>query len=194
MRTLGFAIVLALVGCAHAASVVLDAAAQDRHGVAFTGYAACRPIIDNSAGAADLTGVRFAIEIHAGTLGGIGGWTWTNADNPWYGARGAEALRPDGAQYTQGIVYYPPTQDWAPYFSVDPTPGAPGSGDEYELFGQVPAGMVWDYPVKILGWLGGDIDLFSTAAGDLTSDQLNVRVTDTDRGPRRCPSRPPRAC
>ena len=176
----------ALAG-AVSATVTLDAANQDRHGTAFSGFAAVRPIIDNSAGAADLTGVRFKIEIHSGTLGGIGGWTWTNADNPWYGARAADALRPDGASYTQGIVYYPPTEDWAPAFFVDPTPGSPDSGDEYELFDTVPKGMVWDHPVKLSGWLGGDIDLFSTAGGDLTSDQLNAHVSDTDPGPQTVP-------
>jgi len=180
-------IVCLLASAASAATVEMDAANQDRNGISFDGYKAVRPIIDNSASATALTNVRFKIEIHSGTLGGIGGWAWTNTENPWYGAAAEKRIRGDGAAYTQGIVFYPPTQQWAPYFDVDPTPGAPNSGDEYELFDTVPAGMVWDVAVKLIGWLGGDIEIFSTAEGDLTSTELTTTLYDSDPTPQTIP-------
>ena len=170
-----------------AVEVVMDAAEQDRWGVSFSSFAAVRPIVDNTAGETALTNVRFKIIIKSGTLGWTQGWSWDDPENPWYGARGPDALGPDGASYSQGNVYYPATQDWAPHFSVDPTPLLPDSGDEYELFDQVPAGMIWDRPMKLVGWLGGDIELFSTAEGCLTSAQVTGTYYDTDRGPQTVP-------
>ncbi len=177
--------VLLSAACAVAADVVLDAAKMDRYAVEFTGFAAVRSVV--TAEANDLTAVRFDVEIHGGTLGNVTPWGWADTNNPWYGARGVLAIRADGASYDQGFVYYPPQRQWAPHFSVDPTPGSPGSGDEYELFDVVPAGMTWDVCIKLEGWLGGDIDLFSTAAGEMSSDQLTVGVTDTDPMPQTIP-------
>lgn len=173
---------------AAAATMQMDAAQENRYGATFSGFAAVRPIIDNRQGKANLTNVRFKIEIHSGTLGGIGGWTWDNTDNPWYGARSAVDFTPGGAKYTQGIVYYPQSQKWAPYFSVDPTPGNPDDREnDYEIFDAVPVGIRWDHCVKISGWLGEDIELFSTAEGSLSSTQVTETLYDTDPGPQTAP-------
>jgi len=69
-----------------ATTVWMDAAEMDRYGNTFDGFAAVRSVVDNRLGTEDLTNVRFQVAIHAGELGGIGGWLWTNPDNPWYGA------------------------------------------------------------------------------------------------------------
>lgn len=173
---------------AAAATMQMDAAQEDRYGAAFSGFAAVRPTIDNRQGKADLTSVRFKLEIHSGTLGGIGGWTWDNSDNPWYGARSAADFTPGGAKYMQGIVYYPQSQEWAPYFFVDPTPGNPNDWEnDYEIFDSVPIGIRWDHCVKIIGWLGDDIELFSIAEGTLSSTQVTETLYDTDPGPQTVP-------
>lgn len=183
------AAVLMFAGIAAGAEVTMDAADYDKDGNRFSGFAAVRPIVDNAKGLTDMTGVRFKIQIHSGTLGGIGGWTYDNADNPWYGAKdGKDEQLVGGKRYTQGIVYYPPTQDWAPYFSVDPTPGNPGDPEnDYELFDTIPVGVRWDHCVKIIGWLGGDIELFSVAEGTLTADGSDATYYDTDSGPQTVP-------
>lgn len=175
---------------AQGADVIMDAADYNKDGNRFNGFAAVRPIVDNSRGVTDMTGVRFKIEIHSGTLGGIGGWDYSSPDNPWYGAKdGKDVQIVDGKKYTQGIVYYPPTHDWAPYFDVDPTPDDPDDWElnNYELFDTVPAGVRWDRCVKIIGWAGGDIELFSVAEGQLTADGANTTYFDTDSGPQTIP-------
>lgn len=179
--------VLAIALVAQGATIEMDAAEQDRYGIEFEGYAAVRMIVDNRKGAETLTNVKFKVEIHSGCLGATPAWAWDDAGNPWHGVRTQSDFKtPDGKTYTQGIIIY---QDnwWAPAFYIDPTPQNPGSGDEYEIFGSVPLGILWDRPTKLMGFMGGDIELFSTAEGTLDSDQITQTLYDIDEGPQTVP-------
>jgi len=189
------AIVTILSAASHGGDVACQMdAAEQKDGVRFSGYAAVRAIIDNSEGTEDLTDVRFSIEIHSGTFAGIGGWSWTSTDNPWYGARAGDTdVTRDGLlRYSQATIYYPPARQWAPAYFVERLPGHPEyTGepvlDEYLLSDTVPAGFVWDRPIKLLGFEGSDIELFSTATGELASNELTVTLYDTDPEPQTVP-------
>lgn len=166
------------------ADVLMDAAELDRNGAALE-FASVRPVVDNAKGLTDMTGVRFRIN-YTGTLGGIGGYAWDDPANPWYGApggRGSQVV--GGKRYTQGIVFYPQTDQWGAHFSVDPTPADPTDWENnYELSDVVPAGVRWDRPVKLMGWLGSEIKLFhSPAEGVLTADGSDTIFYDDNRLP-----------
>ena len=113
------ALALCLPSVAGGADLWMDAAEMDRYAVPFDGFAAVRAVVDNRLGATDLTNVRFKIEIHSGTFGSSQGWMWDDPSNPWFGVRTQAAFLADGSSYTQGDVYYPPTQEWAPAFQID---------------------------------------------------------------------------
>lgn len=184
-----------------ATSIVMDAAEVDKQSIPFDGFVAVRLILDNRAGAADLTDVRFKMDIHLGSLVGLGGWSWDTPDNPWYGARPEISALEPFAEYNQGIAFYPVTQDWAPYMMLFYRPGHAlyvppppwleeweipiwnADYNQVEIRDQVPVGFVWDHPVKLIGVT----ELFSTAEGHLTSGELNQTLYDDDRSPQTIP-------
>ena len=197
------------------AEVVMDAAELDRYSVELADPHV-RMIADNSAGTTDLTGVLFKVEIHSGTLGNTYLVTWDDEANPWYGARAKQqwAVTQNFIEYHIGRVYYPNNAYnqslgragcWAPYFSCkylpkNPNYQTPPEGldeieaemwdyehNHFELFDTVPVGMNWDYVLRLEGWLGSEIELFSTAEGTLTTDQQTWSLTDADRTPQTIP-------
>lgn len=188
MRRIIVPILVALLAAPASGAVVMDAAELDRFGAPLE-TAAVRPIVDNSAGATDMTDVRFRID-YTGVLGGILHYSWGAVENPWYGAPGgADAILHDGKLYRQGSVFYPPTGEWAPHFSVDPTPKDPEDWwNDYELFDTVPAGIRWDLCVKLLGLDGSPIEVFaSPARGVLAADGGEAIVYDDDPMPQTVP-------
>jgi hypothetical protein len=197
------------------ADVVMDAAIVDTDGISLDGPHV-RLAADNSMGIHDLTSVRFKIEIHAGVLGNAYLVTWDDHTNPWYGARAKQqwAVTQDHIEYTIGRVYYPDSAYnreldragcWAPYFSCEYLPENPNyqtppdglseigleiwhaEHNHFELFDTVPAGMNWDMVLRLEGWLGQDIEIFSVAEGEMKTDQHNWTLTDADHGPQTVP-------
>ncbi len=187
------AIVLAttlLASIAQAAPVMyLDAAEYDVDGNKFDNYAAIRPRIDNRLGTEDLTNVSFRVEIHSGSQTGWGGWHWDTPGNPWLGApdmlQGKQIL--DNVSYRAG--YSQSGEIWQPLFRCERLVGhpdyvapwpMPGGGfineNLFDISGTIPAGLLWDFYAKIIG----DVELFSTAEGELASDQITEILYDTD--------------
>ncbi len=182
-------LVLAISFCTPAMAsmldISLDAASMDANGVPFDPTVAA---VRSTVRAKDtaLTNVRFKVQIHSGTLGDMQLWRWSDSNNPWFGAAEDTFVTMDGGtEYRQGWVLYPPTQEWGPHFTVDPTPGVPGG--EYEIFDTVPAGFTWDICLKLTGWDGSPIDLFSTAEGQMSSDQGTYLAFDSDPMPQTVP-------
>lgn len=188
MRRIIVPILAAVLAAPASGAVVMDAAELDRFGAPLE-TAAVRPIVDNSAGLTDMTDVRFRID-YTGVLGGIFHYGWSDPANPWLGAPGgADAILHDGKLYRQGNVFYPPTREWAPYFSVDPTPkDAEDWWNDYELFDTVPAGIRWDLCVKLLPFGDSEIHVFSSPArGVLAADGGQTIVYDDDPTPQTVP-------
>ena len=180
------AVLSSTAACSADVVCVLDAAECYADGTPMTGMAAWRAIIDNSEGTTALTNVRFHIEVHDGTVGGSEFWSFDDPTSPWCGAGELEMIAEDQhIRYVGGLICYPQTMEFAPGFTAEYLPGHPlYTGDPYRdtkyLFDTIPAGFVWDVPVKLIGWLGCDIELFSTATGQLDSNETTIVMTDTD--------------
>lgn len=188
MRRIIVPILAAVLAAPASGALIMDAAELDRFGAPLE-TAAVRPIVDNSAGVADMTDVRFRID-YTGVLGGIFNYGWEDADNPWLGAPGgADAVLHDGKLYRQGNAFYPQTGEWGPYFSVDPTPkDAADWWNDYELFDTVPAGIRWDLCVKLLPFGDSEIHVFSSPArGVLAAGGGETIVYDDDPMPQTVP-------
>lgn len=189
MRTATILFVL-LLSAPVLGEVVMDAAELDRFGEPLES-AYVRLIVDNSVGTSAMTGVRFRIN-YAGEFIGISYCPWSDPANPWFGAPGgADTVLRDGTLYCQGRVFYPPTKEWGPCFSVDPTPDDPPDPlypDDYVLLDTVPAGLRWDVCVKLLGTDGSAISVFaSPARGVLAADGGETVVYDDDPMPQTVP-------
>lgn len=200
MTRIAIALVIMLAAFATAAQadpiLYLDAV-QSVNGVPLDGYAAVWFHLDNRTGTQDITNVRFRMEIHNGVgLGGLGGWGPDNPECPWYGIGYQQGYRQvvDNVMYVQGIVGYntPDGALWGPCFTGYYQPAHPlYSEDEmenwFELRDVVPAGLIWDHMVKLIGWDGETPELFSVATGELTSDQVVAPVFDTNPEPNAVP-------
>jgi len=195
MRPIAVLAVIAIVCAAsHADTLCTMDAAEQKDGVEFVGYAAVRAAVDNSKGTEALTDVRFSIDIHSGLFGGFHLWSWQDVQNPWCGARNEAMTTEDGLlQYAAGIVYYPKTFEIGPAYRVERLPSHPDYDPDdplanyYDILSTVPAGFIWDMPIKIAGFEGSDIELFSTATGELASNELTVTLYDTDPEPQTVP-------
>ncbi len=216
MKTIAtIATILLFAVAVTAADVVMDAAIVDRDGAALNDPHV-RLTADNSTGLQDLTNVRFKIEIHSGVLGNAYLVTWDDPANPWYGARAKQqwAVTQDYIEYRIGRVYYPDNvynRDldragcWAPAFSCEYLPENPNyqtppdglsemdlemwhwEHNHFELFDTVPVGLNWDMVLRLEGWLGQDIEIFSVAEGEMKTDQQNWTLTDPDTSPQTVP-------
>lgn len=199
----------------YAANIIFDAAEKDRMGIVLADPHV-RMKADNRTGTLDMTNVLFHVDIHSGTLGNVYLVTWDDAANPWYGARAKQqwAVTQDEIKYSIGRVYYPDNAYnqglgragcWAPYFGCERLPGnsayqEPPEGLEgielemwnydhncYELFNTVPIGLDWDMTLRLEGWMGSEIELFSVAGGELRSDQSTWTLSDADDTPQTVP-------
>ena len=185
MRISAFLIVTLLAAPAFAVTQWMDAAELDKYGDPL-GFAASRIWIDNGDGVSDLTNVRFKLN-WTGTATGLGGLTWDDPENPWYGSQNALPVQiVGGKKYMQGDVYYPPTQEWGPAFYVDPTPDNDmDPWNDYELFDAVPAGVAWDRCFDIQG---DDVHLFqSPASGETSFNGDTYSLYDSDPMPQTIP-------
>lgn len=181
-------------------SVTMDAADMDLDGNAIEPH--IRLIADNTDGEEALTSVRFRPEIHGGILDDGRIVKWTDANNPWFGAREQVEwfVTQDSIRYSTGTVLYP-DNSFAPYFScryqsghdeyVDPPGGTIGddldlwdqSYNSFEVMDEVPAGINWDFALKLICIDGYPIELFSVAGGEVESDQGSWTLSDADRTP-----------
>ncbi len=195
----GMIAVLFASECCGAVTMSMDAAEKDRFGVDIVGAAGVRFSLDNTAGDADVTDVLFKAEIHGGTVNDYTWWAWSDATSPWFGARNYEPISFGSLEYSMGMCYYsdnPYNQAlgrggyYASAFQVDPTPDAPedpddpATWDDYILIGTVPAGWLWDIALK---FVGDDVDLFSTAAGEVVIDGVSTQLYDSDPLPQTVP-------
>jgi len=186
MKTLTFLLIGALAMPAFAVTQWMDAAELDGEGNPLNGFVATRAFIDNRGGTADLASVRFDLN-WTGEATAAGALLWANPENPWYGASNALMRQMLGTvQYTVGTVYYPPTDEWGPYWNADPTPeNDEDPENDWEVFDSVPAGLAWDACM----WVEGeDVHLFmSPAAGETTFNGDTYTLYDSDPMPQTVP-------
>jgi len=185
LRFLVITVAIAAATCLPAGTIAaepsawMDAAEVFLDGTEMDGFAAVR--LFATAGDADMTNVRFQIVVHSGILHNCGQWTFDDPTCPWRLAEPARIPVGDGTFWTTGLVYYPHTREFAPIFQH-------GDADvTYEIRDTVPAGFTWDVAIKLEGLDGSDIELFSTAEGDLASDGWSAVLTDSDRSPQSAP-------
>ena len=158
---------------------VIDISTVDKKGKPLVGHLAVRPIIDNSAGTEAMEDVRFKIAVPLANLSGMGRWSWDDDKNPWFGERDGVQQHEPNAVYGEGIAYYPPTQEWSPIFTIHSRPGHANyvaspkvppeipiddhdswlymfdaETNRVELIGTVPAGHVWDRPMRVFNGAG----------------------------------------
>ena len=165
--------------------VVFDAAELDGQGQPLE-WPALRMVVDNREGTEPLSNVRFHPEVMGDWTGGFY-WSADDPDNPFYGAPQSEAeFLVDGIKYSRGWVVYPPTREWAPGFTADPTPDDNTDPEnDWDIFDEVPAGLWWTLEMAVTGT---DVHLFaSPAEGDLTIDGATTTYYDTDRMPQSVP-------
>ena len=170
----------ASIGVAAEPSAWMDAAETFLDGTEMDGYAAVR--LFAQAGDADLTNVRFKIEIRSPESYNFDGWLFDDPACPWHIAEPARVPHGDGTFWTTGLVYYPAAQEFAPWFYYDL-----GNGNTEEIRDTVTAGFTWDVAIKITGTAGADVELFSEASGNLTSDTWSATLVDSDRSPQSVP-------
>jgi hypothetical protein len=170
------------------AEVIMDAAEVYADGTEMEGFAAVRTVIDNSEGAAPLTGVSFGVTVHNGaTLYDISGWGPADSANPWFGAISQETFVIVGnVAYLQCIVLHGLENRWGPAWMRYPVVDGVVDGSNPimpPLSDMVPQGMVWDIAMKLPSGDGGRVELFSTAEGTLTTSTGTITLFDTDRRP-----------
>ena len=161
-------------------SAWMDAAETFLDGTEMDGFAAVR--LFAQAGDADLTNVRFQIVVHAGTLHNSHAWLYGDPTCPWHLVKPMLVPRGDGTFWTTGLLYYPRLKQFAPIYLYDL-----GDGNTEEIRDTVPAGFTWDVAIKLEGLNGEDIELFTEASGDLTSDTWSTALFDSDRSPQSVP-------
>ena len=161
-----------LMALAARADIIMDAAEFDRNGIPLVGFAAVRVRVDQKDAAKD---VRFKIE-HTGDFDGYSRWLSDDPENPYLDAPDSAAVQVvDGAQYISGFGCYPATDELVPVFVVDLTPKLDDPWNDITLTGEIPAGVVWDVPIKV----HGDVKLFhSPAVGSITIDGVTSALTD----------------
>jgi len=178
-------ITLLAVGlCALAASAAepeafMDAAEVFSDGTEMDGFAAVR--LSATAGDTDLTNVRFKMDVRSPAFWQPQNWVYDDPTCPWHLAKPARVPVGDGTFWSVGLVWYTHTAELAPIFLRW------GEEVTYEIRDTVPAGYTWDIAVKITGSGGADVELFSTASGELLSDDWSATLLDPDRSPQSVP-------
>ena len=182
MRTITFLTVALLAAPAFGVTQWMDAAELDRSGQPL-GFAGVRAFIDNRAGHSDLTDVLFKFN-WTGQSTMLGGITWIDPRNPWFGASNANYFQVlNGLYYITGTIYYPPTREWGPYFEIWSDPE--GMGPKWGIEETVPAGLVWDACMFVQG---PDVRLFhSPASGQTSFDGQTYVLYDDDPMPQTVP-------
>lgn len=185
-------------------SVSMDAAVLDVNGDPIQPH--IRLMADNSKGAENLTNVYFYPEIHSGILSRGRLVQWADPNNPWNGARppGWECVYND-IRYNAAITFSASSGWFSPTFDCYYLPGHPEytpapdglegpdldvwefHNNSYELRGEVPAGVNWDFAVRLSQADGSPVELFSVAGGDLETDQGSFHLSDADRMPQTIP-------
>lgn len=185
-------------------TVTMDAADRNLDGDVIEPH--IRLTADNSNGTENLTNVFFYPEIHGGILEQGRLVHWGDSNNPWDGARPAGwRSTHDNISYEAGMSFYGRDCWFSPFFLCEYLPEHPDyttppdglEGDLlqiwqwqnnfFELRGEVPVGINWDFAVRLTGSDGTVVDLFSVAGGDLETDQGFFHVSDADRSPQSVP-------
>jgi hypothetical protein len=121
--------------------VLLDAADRDRWGNLLTDRNGVRMVYENFTNG-DIT-LKFKMDYTGGPYG-IGTWTPTDPNCPWYGLPDTSQVLKDGKLYMMGVVLEQGGW-WGPAIYYDPAPEDPNEHElvEYPYF-VVPAGLTWE--------------------------------------------------